>query len=119
MDKDRISELAKRLELFAGERDWDQFHTPKNLAMALGSEVGELQEIFQWMTAEQSCDVSGKELAKFKEEIADVFIYTVMLCNKLGVDLLEVSFDKVEINERKYPAQMVKGSSKKYTEYDS
>jgi len=119
MDKTSINELKTQLEKFAEARDWDQFHTPKNLAMALSSEVGELLEIFQWLTPEQASNLPEEQLAKSKEEIADIFIYTVMLCNKLGIDLLDVAYEKVKINGEKYPAETVKGSSKKYTEYKS
>ena len=109
--------LRDRLQAFALERDWDQFHSPKNLAMALVAEAGELVEHFQWLTEEQSRRVEGDKLAKVEEELADVLIYLVRLADKLNVDLFAAAHKKIERNAQKYPADKVKGSAKKYTEY--
>ncbi len=112
-----FEEIKIRLQQFASERDWDQFHSPKNLVMALSGEVGELAECFQWLTEAQSKNLSGNELEKVKEEIADVQIYLIRLADKLGIDLLSVASDKINKNETKYPVDQVRGSAKKYTEY--
>ncbi|MGH8262066.1 MAG: nucleotide pyrophosphohydrolase [Steroidobacterales bacterium] len=112
-----IVQLAERLRQFAADRDWDQFHSPKNLAMALVAEAGELAAEFQWLTEEQSCAPKAEELARMREESADVLNYLVRLGDKLGFDLIAAAFEKIEQNERRYPAAKVHGSSKKYTEY--
>ena len=112
-----LSELKEELRQFARERDWDQFHSPKNLAMALVAEAGELVEHFQWLTEEQSRAVSADKLAKIEHELADVLIYLVRLADKLGVDLSAAARTKMAINAAKYPADKVKGSAKKYSEY--
>ena len=112
-----LSELREDLQRFALERDWDQFHSPKNLAMALVAEAGELVEHFQWLTEAQSREVAPDKLEKIEHELADVLIYLVRLADKLGVDLSEAARAKMAINARKYPADIVKGSAKKYSEY--
>ena len=100
-------------------RDWHQFHTPKNLVMALSGEVGELTEIFQWMSPEDSRQVMENEqtASHVKEELADVLQYVIRLADILDVNLVGALWDKLITNEQKYPADVVKGSSKKYTEY--
>lgn len=102
---------------FAAKRDWDKFHSPKNLAMALAAEVGELIEHFQWLTEDESKSLAGEKLEKVEEELADILIYLVRLSDKLGIDLVDAAFRKIEINSRKYPVERVRGSAKKYTEY--
>jgi NTP pyrophosphatase (non-canonical NTP hydrolase) len=109
--------LAEQLRVFACERDWDQFHSPKNLAMALSAEVGELLEHFQWLTEAESASLSPRSLSKVQEEIGDVLIYLVRLSDKLGVDPLKAATAKLIVNERKYPSDQVRGKAKKYTEY--
>ena len=109
--------LRDRLRTFADERDWDQFHTPKNLAMALMVETAELLEHFQWLTPDQSCDLTEKSRAEVREELADVLLYLVRIADKLGVDLLDAALLKMEKNALKYPADIVRGSAKKYNEY--
>jgi NTP pyrophosphatase (non-canonical NTP hydrolase) len=109
--------LVDELERFVAERDWGQFHSPKNLAMALSVEVAEIVEHFQWLTEEQSHNLSSKESAEVREEIGDVMIYLAELANKLGIDPLEAARAKVEINKKKYPTALVKGKANKYTEY--
>ena len=113
-----IAELKARIAAFASERDWDQFHSPKNLAMALSVEVAELMEHFQWLTEEQSGDLSDEKRAAVAEEIADVQVYLIRLADKLGVDILASVDTKLAKNEAKYPADKVRGSAKKYSEYD-
>ena len=112
-----MNELIKKIRKFREERDWDQYHSPKNLAMALMVEAGELAELFQWLTQEQSSTLPPDKLVEVKEEIGDVLIYLVNLCDKLGIDPMQAAFDKLEKNREKYPASMVKGKSLKYSEY--
>lgn len=112
-----LNEIKEKLRQFAMARDWDQFHSPKNLSMALAGEVGELIELFQWLTEEQSNNLSREQYVAVEEEVADVFLYLLRLADKLGVDLLKAANNKIVINEQKYPVDKVKGSSKKYTEY--
>ena len=109
--------LARRLREFAAERDWDQFHSPKSLAMALVGEAGELAAEFQWMTESQSQVPDPAQLARIRAEAADVLNYLVRLSDKLGIDLIAAANEKINDNARRYPAEKVRGSSKKYTEY--
>jgi NTP pyrophosphatase (non-canonical NTP hydrolase) len=109
--------LARRLREFAEERDWEQFHSPKNLAMALVGEAGELAAEFQWMTEEHSKAPDAAQLARIRAEAADVLNYLVRLADKLGIDLIAEANEKIEVNARRYPAGKVRGSSKKYSEY--
>jgi len=112
-----LDDITQRLRQFAKDRDWDQFHSPKNLTMALSVEVAELAEHFQWLTEEQSKNLDDKTLAEVSDEIADVQAYLIRLADKLGVDILKAVDAKIEKNEEKYPADKVRGSAKKYTEY--
>ena len=112
-----LTDLTLRVRQFAADRDWEQFHTPKNLAMALVAEAGELAAEFQWLTAAQSAAPDAEQLARIRAESADVLIYLVRLADKLGFDLLGAAAAKIVENERRYPADMVRGSSRKYTEY--
>jgi len=111
-----LDNIRERLKKFAEERDWDQFHSPKNLSMGLAAEAAELLEIFQWLTEEQSEDVvkNEKEMALVREEIADVFIYLVRLADKLEVDIERSLWEKIELNEKKYPVRLSKGNATKY-----
>ena len=110
MTRDGVDELRSRLREFARERDWEQFHTPKNLAMALAGEVGELLEIFQWLTPEQATEVMDSGRADdVRDELADVTIYLVRLADMLGVDLLEVAHTKLERNRGRFPPGDVRG----------
>ncbi len=113
-----FDELTLSLRKFAKDRDWDQFHSPKNISMALSVEVAEIAEHFQWLTEEQSQQLDDKVLAEVADEIADVQMYLIRLADKLGVDVLAAVEGKMKKNELKYPADKVRGSSKKYTEYD-
>lgn len=112
-----LTELIERIKGFAAERDWDQFHSPKNLSMALIAEAAELVEHFQWLTEEQSYTLSDDKLAEVRLELADIFIYLLRMSEKLGVDLVQAAQQKISLNEQKYPAEQVRGSSKKYNEY--
>jgi len=110
--------LQQRLAAFAAARDWDQFHSPKNLAMALSVEAAELVEEFQWLTEEQSRRLDGDRRERVRLELADVFIYLLRIADKLGVDLMQAADDKIALNEQKYPADRVRGDSRKYDDYD-
>ena len=112
-----LEALRDRLRDFARERDWDQFHTPKNLSMALIAEAAELVEHFQWLTERESGALPPEKSAAVADELADVLLYLVRIADKLGVDLLAAAAAKLDRNESKYPAQRVKGSARKYTEY--
>lgn len=114
---DPLEDLRLRLREFARERDWEQFHSPKNLAMALIVEAGELVEHFQWLDIAQSAQLSADKLAAVKEEMADVLLYLVRLADRLDVDLAAAARAKIVRNAEKYPADKVRASAKKYTEY--
>ena len=113
-----MDDLRKAIGTFIRERDWEQFHSPKNLAMALSVEVAEIVEHFQWLTEEQSKNLPPEKLAEVREEIGGVMIYLTELADKLGIDSVEAATAKVAINGRKYPAELVKGKASKYTEYN-
>ena len=110
--------LQQRLAAFAAARDWEQFHSPKNLAMALSVEAAELVEEFQWLTEEQSRALDLERRERVRLELADVFIYLLRMADALGVDLLHAADDKIVLNEQKYPAARVRGDARKYDEYD-
>jgi dCTP diphosphatase len=116
-DRSDLLMLRDKLRAFADARDWDQYHSPKNLSMALMVEVAELMEHFQWLTEEQSSNLDTAKKRVIAEELADILLYLVRLSDKLGVDLPEASLRKLEKNAAKYPADRVRGSSKKYSEY--
>ena len=113
---DSLNEIRQSLRQFATERDWAQFHSPKNLAIALSVEAAELLERFQWLKEGTAAELGPERLAAVSEEMADVLLYLVMLADKLDVDLLAAARDKLEKNALKYPVETVRGSSKKYTE---
>ena len=113
---DPLGDLSKALGRFASERDWDQYHSPKNLTAALTVEVAELLEHFQWITEEQSQNLRAEELAKAREEMADVLLYLLRLASKLDIDLVRAAIEKIQLNARKYPIDRSRGSSKKYTD---
>lgn len=111
-----IEKIKSALNAFAEDRDWDQFHTPKNLAMALTAEVGELIEHFQWDTPAQICKYDAAKKSMIADEMADVLSYLVRLSDKLEIDLVESFWNKIEKNKEKYPVDKAKGTAKKYTE---
>ncbi len=113
-----LADLTHRLRRFVAERDWDQFHSPKNLSMALAGEAGELLELFQWLTQEESSALadSPEDMAKVREELADILIYLVRLADKLGVDLEEAALAKIETNAERYPVEKARGTATKYDE---
>ena len=110
-----MKELIQKLRDFAEERDWNQFHSPKNLAIALTVETAELLEEFQWLTEEQSRKPDQERLNRIKDEISDVMIYLVLLSDHLSIDPIAAAFEKIEKNRAKYPVDKAKGSAKKYT----
>ena len=117
MSSTDLNTLKQRLREFAEARDWDQFHSPKNLSMALSAEVAEIVEHFQWLTEEQSKNLPQNKLDEVETELADTLIYLIRLADKLDIDLLAAAQNKIEINEQKYPVDKAKGNAKKYTEY--
>lgn len=108
--------LRDALRDFADARDWNQFHSPKNLAMALAAESGELLEIFQWLTEEQSRTLEPKAQSMATEEIADILLYLVRLGDQLGIDPVAAARQKLVENDRKYPVEKARGNATKYTE---
>ena len=113
---DSLTNLAQQLERFAQERDWQQFHSPKNLASALVVEAGELLEHFQWLTEEQSRQLPLDKRDAIGTEIADVLLYAIQLASALNIDPIAAAQAKLKLNEQKYPADKARGSSKKYNE---
>ena len=111
-----IKQLQNQLAQFASDRNWEQFHTPKNLAMALSGEVGELTEIFQWLTPEQSRQLPADKQAHLEEEIADVLMYLLRLADKCDIDVMQACQKKLDKNRQKYPVDKCFGSAKKYNE---
>ncbi|MCS0187469.1 nucleotide pyrophosphohydrolase [Vibrio alginolyticus] len=111
-----IENLKNRIKKFTKERNWDQFHSPKNLSMALTVEASELLETLQWLTEEQSKTLTIKQKSKMEEEVADIFLYLLMFCEKTGIDLITASNNKIDSNGNKYPVEKSYGNSKKYTE---
>lgn len=112
-----MNDLTDAIDAFIRERDWEQFHSPKNLAMALSVEASEVVEHFQWLTEEESRNLPPEKLQKVAEEIGDVTIYLVELADKLGIDPVDAARKKMVINGEKYPADQVRGKASKYTEY--
>lgn len=108
-----VEELRERLRAFARARDWEQFHSPKNLAAALIVEAAELLEHFQWLSEEASAQLTPEQRRAVEEEIADVFLYLVRLADRLDVDLFAAAARKIEKNEKKYPADEVRGKAEK------
>ena len=113
-DSDRLEALQAKLRAFVAERDWDQFHTPKNLAMALVAEAGELVEHFQWLTPEQSAQLPAGTKAEVELEIADVLLFLLRLCDKLGIDPVSAAGKKLVLNAERYPVAKARGKATKY-----
>ena len=109
-----LDELREQVREFVRERDWEQFHSPKNLAMALSVEAAELMEIFQWLTEAQSRELDEESRAAADQEVADVFIYLVRLADQLGIDPLDAARRKLAENARKYPVDKARGHARKY-----
>ena len=111
-----IDNLRNQLRTFAADRDWDQFHSPKNLASALAVEAAELLENFQWLTEAESQQLQPEALAAVRAEVADVLLYLIRISDKLGIDLIAAANAKIVLNAKKYPVDKARGNSKKYTE---
>ncbi|MEN8171217.1 MAG: nucleotide pyrophosphohydrolase [Pseudomonadota bacterium] len=115
---DTLDELSHRLAEFARVRDWEQFHSPKNLSMALIAEAAELVEHFQWLSEEQSKHLPAEKLEEVRLELADIQIYLIRIAERLGVDLVRAAQDKMAINEQRYPIEKVRGSARRASEYE-
>ena len=111
-----MEKLKKEIKEFIRARDWEQFHTPKNLAMALSVEASEIVEIFQWKETNDLLSESEKEM--LKQEIGDTLIYLIELADRYGINPIEAARHKIDLNNKKYPADIVRGKAKKYTEYN-
>lgn len=111
-----LETLRDELRAFSAARDWDQFHSPKNLAMALAGEAGEVLEIFQWLTEAQSRTLDEKARAAARDEIADVLLYLIRLADQLGIDPIAEAKRKLADNARRYPADKARGNARKYTD---
>lgn len=105
-----MEEAIEKLRAFRDARDWKKFHNPKDLALALSIESSELLEVFLWKSAEEA------DLAKVREELADVLAYALLLADNYGLDPQQIVLDKIELNEAKYPVEKAKGTARKYTE---
>lgn len=111
---DRLESIRAQLARFADERDWNQFHNPKNLAMALIAEAGELVEHFQWLTPDEAANLPAQTRAEVELEIADVLLFLVRLADKLGIDPVAAAEKKLALNAQKYPVEKSKGKATKY-----
>ena len=111
---DSLETLRAQLAQFAAERDWDQFHNPKNLAMALSGEAGELVEHFQWLTFEEAANLPRETREEVALECADVLLFLLRLCDKLGIDLAQAAQKKLVLNAKKYPVEKSRGRATKY-----
>jgi len=118
MSVQNIHDLSERLAAFARARDWEQFHSPKNLAMALAGEAGELLEHFQWLSEAESQALGAEKREAVALEMADIFIYLLRLGERLDIDLVDAAYRKVAINEARYPAEKVRGDARRAAEYD-
>ena len=117
MSKDSLTELTSKLKDFAVRRDWEQFHSPKNLAMAISGEAGELLEHFQWLTQQQSRDIEAGKKQEVAYEMADILIYLLRMSEQLDIDLVTAVYEKMAINEERYPADKVRGDARRSDEY--
>ena len=109
-----INEITNKIKKFSEDRNWDKFHTPKNLTMALSVEVAELVEIFQWLSQEESSNLDEDILPSVKEELADILIYLIRIADKFNIDLEESVDEKILVNEQKYPIELARGNAVKY-----
>lgn len=114
---DSIEQLNARLREFARTRDWEQFHSPKNLSMALIAEAAELVEHFQWLTEAQSASLPPEKLREVEMELADIFIFLIRCADRLGVDLVRAANEKTDLNERRFPVEAVKGRAGRAGDY--
>ena len=115
---DSLQDLRARVNAFVTERDWAQFHTPKNLAMAMIVEAAELVEQFQWDTPQESVELSTEKREAVSHELADTFVYLLRIAEVLNIDLIEAANQKIDLNALKYPVEKARGSNAKYTQYE-
>jgi len=116
-DKDTpIQKLKEEINRFVSERDWEKFHSPKNLSMSIAIEAAELMEKFQWLEGVESKELTSRQKQEIEEELADIAVYVLNFCSLYGIDLSDAIERKLKINSKKYPVERVKGNSKKYTE---
>lgn len=113
-----IQDIQSKIRKFVRERDWEKFHSPKNLAMALGGEAGELLELFQWLDEKESFKVMADEKSaeRVKHELADIAVYVLRMCDVLSISLEDAILEKLKVNEAKYPRHLSQGNAKKYTD---
>jgi NTP pyrophosphatase (non-canonical NTP hydrolase) len=119
MSKDSLDNLNHRLKAFAQDRDWEQFHSPKNLSMALIAECAELVEHFQWLSEEQSLNLPAEKRSAVALEMADILIYLIRCAERLDIDLVDAAERKIAINEQRYPVAQVFGDARRADEYDT
>lgn len=115
---DSLQGLRSRIQVFVEEREWAQFHSPKNLAMAMIVEAAELVEHFQWMTEQESREVTAEKKELISQELADTLVYLLRIADVLGIDLIDAANRKLDINASKYPVEKARGRNDKYTEYE-
>lgn len=115
---DALESILARQRAFIAERHWQPFHTPKNLAMALAGEAGELLEQFQWLTPEQSANLEPGKREAVSAELADILIYLLTLSDRLGIDLVAAAHAKFDVNAKKYPVELVRGNLRRADEYE-
>ena len=118
MPQDSLDDLNQRLKAFAQSRDWEQFHSPKNLSMALIAECAELVEHFQWLTEEQSMNLPDEKREEVSLEMADILIFLIRCAERLNIDLINATHRKMDINEVRYPVEKVSGDARRASEYD-
>ena len=118
MPRDSLDDLNAKLLAFARDRDWEQFHSPKNLSMALAGEAGELLEHFQWLSEEDSARLDEPKKEQVALEMADILIYLIRLAERLDVDLVDAAYRKMALNQARYPAERVRGDARRAEEYD-
>jgi len=116
---DSLDNLRARINQFVCERDWAQFHSPKNLSMAMIVEAGEVVEHFQWMTESESRNLDAEKKAQVGQELSDTLVYLLRIAEVCGIDLIDAANKKIDLNAKKYPVEKAKGSNAKYTEYQS
>lgn len=116
---DSLDQLRNRVNQFVEERDWSQFHSPKNLAMAMIVEAAEVVEHFQWMTEQESRKLDAETTKQVGQELSDTFVYLLRIAEVCGIDLIEAANQKIDLNALKYPVEKAKGSNAKYTKYQS
>lgn len=114
---DSLDALRARVNNFVTERDWAQFHSPKNLAMAMIVEAGEVVEHFQWMTEQESRNLDAETKEQVGQELSDTLVYLLRIAEVCGIDLIEAANKKIDLNAKKYPVEKCKGSNAKYTQY--